>query len=141
MPPKFVRVPGRNDINNSRDVERQNLLAGDSDDEDFFYKGPNVNTGSLRGDPAMDRLRNQVSDVVGVMKDNVGKVIDRGDRLEDLQDKSDNLASNSDMFRSRAKSLHKTMYWKNCRMKLILAMIIIILLGIVIIPIIVHYQQ
>jgi len=29
-----------------------------------------------------------VDEVVGIMKDNVGRVIDRGDRLEDLQDKS-----------------------------------------------------
>ena len=34
------------------------------------------------------RLQGQVDEVVGVMKDNVAKVIDRGDRLEDLQDKS-----------------------------------------------------
>jgi len=35
-----------------------------------------------------NRLKGQVDEVVGVMKDNVAKVIDRGDRLEDLQDKS-----------------------------------------------------
>jgi len=34
------------------------------------------------------RLQGQVDEVVGIMKDNVGRVIDRGDRLEDLQDKS-----------------------------------------------------
>jgi len=31
------------------------------------------------------RVQNQVNEVVGVMKDNIGKVIDRGDKLEDLQ--------------------------------------------------------
>ncbi|KAK6194410.1 hypothetical protein SNE40_000047 [Patella caerulea] len=141
MPPKFVRVPGREDISSSRDVERQNLLDGDSDEEDFFYKGPNVRTDSLRNDPILGRLKGQVNDVVDVMKSNVSKVIDRGERLEDLQDKSDDLANNSDMFRTRAKGLHKSMWWKNCRMKLILAAIIIILLAIIIIPIILHYQQ
>lgn len=30
---------------------------------------------------------------MGIMKDNVGKVLDRGDRLEDLQDKSGTLVS------------------------------------------------
>ena len=28
---------------------------------------------------------------------------------------SDHLAHNSDMFRSKAKALHKTMWWKNCK--------------------------
>ena len=34
------------------------------------------------------RLQGQVSEVINVMQDNIGKVLDRGDKLEDLQDKS-----------------------------------------------------
>lgn len=34
------------------------------------------------------RLQNQVDEVVGVMQNNVSKVMERGDRLEDLQDQS-----------------------------------------------------
>ena len=30
-------------------------------------------------------MQNQVNEVVGVMRDNVGKVLERGDKLEDLQ--------------------------------------------------------
>ncbi|KAL4219314.1 Vesicle membrane receptor protein (v-SNARE) [Mactra antiquata] len=133
MPPKFARMP---DSYGARDVERQALLDGDSDEDDFFLNGPRVNTNKL-ADPKIGRLKGQVDEVVDVMRDNVTKVIDRGDRLEDLQDKSDSLASNSDMFRSRAKALHKTMWWKNCRMKLIMALVILVILSIIIIPIIV----
>lgn len=135
MPPKFVRTPDNSDRGGARDIERQALLDGDSDD-DFFLNGPKVNTQNL-GDPKIGRLRGQVDEVVGVMKENVSRVIERGDRLEDLQDKSDSLASNSDMFRSRAKALHKTMWWKNCRMKLIMAFVILLILAIIIIPIVV----
>lgn len=34
------------------------------------------------------RLQNQVDEVVGVMQNNVSKVMERGDKLEDLQDQS-----------------------------------------------------
>ncbi|XP_045194535.1 vesicle-associated membrane protein 4-like [Mercenaria mercenaria] len=136
MPPKFARIPDSSDRHSARDVERQSLLDGDSEEDDFFLNGPRVNTQRLN-DPKIGRLRGQVEEVVDVMKDNVTKVIERGDRLEDLQDKSDSLANNSDMFRNRAKALHKTMWWKNCKMRLIMAFVIILILSIIIIPIIV----
>lgn len=34
------------------------------------------------------RLQNQVDEVMGVMQNNVSKVMERGDKLEDLQDQS-----------------------------------------------------
>ncbi|XP_052789712.1 vesicle-associated membrane protein 4-like [Mya arenaria] len=140
MPPKFARMPDSADRYGARDVERQSLLDADSDEDDFFLNGPRVNTKKL-ADPKISRLKGQVEDVVGVMKDNVTKVIDRGERLEDLQDKSDHLASNSDMFRSRAKALHKTMWWKNCKMRLIMGLIIMVILAVIIIPIIISQSK
>lgn len=79
--------------------------------------------------------------MVGVMQNNVSKVMERGDRLEDLQDQSDNLAGNADMFRSRARGLHKKMWWNNCKMKLALVVIILIVLLVIIIPIIVKSRN
>ncbi|XP_041368700.1 vesicle-associated membrane protein 4-like [Gigantopelta aegis] len=141
MPPKFARMPDRADYASSKDNERVSLLDDHDSDEDFFLRGPSVNPSKLCSDPKLAKLQNQVDDVVDVMKSNVGKVLERGEKLEDLQDKSDSLAGNSDMFRSRAKGLHRTMYWKNCRMKLILALIVVILLAVIIIPIIIKTQQ
>ncbi|XP_064616702.1 vesicle-associated membrane protein 4-like [Liolophura sinensis] len=140
MPPKFKRSFDREDVRNSRDIERTALLDGNSDDEDFFLRGPTVNTNRLR-DPKIERLQGQVHEVVGVMKDNVSKVLERGERLEELQDKSDSLASNSDMFRSRATGLRRQMWWNNCKVKLIIAVIILIIMAIIIIPIIVKSQN
>ncbi|KAK7094873.1 vesicle-associated membrane protein 4-like [Littorina saxatilis] len=140
MPPKFARIPGSNDRAASADIERRGLLDGDSDDEDFFLRGPKVG-GNLRGDPKMSHLRGQVDEVVGIMKDNVNRVAERGDRLEDLQSASDSLVNNADMFRSRSKSLHHNMWWKNCRMRILIAIVILVLVLIVIIPIIIHYKS
>ncbi|KAL8567059.1 hypothetical protein ACOMHN_047955 [Nucella lapillus] len=141
MPPKFARMPGATDRASSLDIERRGLLDGDSDDEDFFLRGPKVQTGHLHGDQKMSGLRGQVDEVMGIMKDNVNRVAERGDRLEDLQDKSDSLASNADMFRSRSKSLHHNMWWKNCRMRILIAIVILVLVLIIMIPIILHYTS
>ncbi|XP_071097538.1 vesicle-associated membrane protein 4-like [Haliotis cracherodii] len=141
MPPKFARIPDSSDLRSAHDVERQGLLDGDDSDEDFFLRGPSVRTNNLRSDPKISTLQNQVDDVVDVMKNNVSKVLDRGERLDDLQDKSDSLASNSDMFRSRAKGLQRSMWWKNCRMKIILAIVVVVVLAVIIIPIIIKSQE
>ncbi|XP_059157693.1 vesicle-associated membrane protein 4-like [Physella acuta] len=140
MPPKFARMPDNTDFSRSHDAERRGLLDGNSDDEDFFLKGPNVNTNKLRPDPKINKLQGQVEDVVDIMKSNVNKVIERGDRLEDLQDKSESLSSHSDMFRTRAKNLHKNMWWKNCRMRIILAAVLALIITIIIIIVVVHYS-
>lgn len=142
MPPKFVRNPGGSDYSHARRDEKASLLDADSDDEDFFLTGPrSIKPGGSRSDPKIDRLQNQVDEVVGVMQNNVSKVMERGDRLEDLQDQSDNLAGNADMFRSRARGLHKKMWWNNCKMKLALVVIILIVLLVIIIPIIVKSRN
>ncbi|XP_012943839.1 vesicle-associated membrane protein 4 [Aplysia californica] len=142
MPPKFARMPDNSDFGRSQEAERRGLLDGNSDDdEDFFLRGPKVNTGQLRSDRKVSQLQNQVDDVVDIMKSNVNKVIERGDRLEDLQDKSESLSSNSDMFRSRAKSLQRNMWWKNCRMRIILAVIVIIIIGIIVAALAIHFSD
>ncbi|XP_062606036.1 vesicle-associated membrane protein 4-like [Saccostrea cucullata] len=141
MPPKFVRNPAGSDFSHARREEKTSLLDAQSDDDDFFLTGPNVRPGGSKSDPKIDRLQNQVNDVVDVMQSNVSRVLERGDKLEDLHDKSDSLAGNADMFRSRARGLHKKMWWKNCKMKLALAVIILIIFLVIIIPIIVKSQK
>lgn len=137
MPPKFVRNPGSSDYVSARSAETRALLNDDSD-EDFFLTGPNADPKRLRSDPKIDRLQHQVNEVVDVMQNNVSKVLERGDRLEDLQDKSDSLAGNSDLFRSRAKGLSKKMWWKNCKMRIVIVIVILIILAVILIPIIIN---
>ncbi|KAI0228186.1 Vesicle-associated membrane protein 4 [Lamellibrachia satsuma] len=137
MPPKFKRV---SDI--ERGPERQALLESASDDDDFFLRGPSVQPSRLIQDNGkITRLQGQVHDVVDVMRDNIGKVMDRGDRLEDLQDKSEHLSTNSDLFQSRAKVLKSTMWWRQCKMRMVIALVVVVLLGVIIVPIIIKMNQ
>lgn len=135
MPPKFKRT----DPNETSQAERRNLLAPNSDEEDFFVS--NDAAGSSQNGSRVQRLQGQVSDVVAVMQDNIGKVLDRGDKLSDLQDKSESLSSSADSFRIRARDVRSTMWWRECKMKLALAVVLLLILAIIIIPIIIKYNK
>lgn len=45
-------------------------------------------------DMQLQRVQGQVDEVVGVMKNNITKVMERGDRLDELQDKSGKCRTN-----------------------------------------------
>uniref|UniRef100_A0A8C5J1J1 Vesicle associated membrane protein 4 n=1 Tax=Junco hyemalis TaxID=40217 RepID=A0A8C5J1J1_JUNHY len=111
MPPKFKRHLNDDEVTGSVKSERRNLLEEDSDEEeDFFF------------------VQNQVDEVIDVMQENITKVIERGERLDDLQDKSDSLSDNAAAFSKRAKHLRRQMWWRDCKMKAIIAMVVVILL-------------
>ncbi|KAA8589857.1 hypothetical protein FQN60_013222, partial [Etheostoma spectabile] len=118
----------------------RNLLEDDSDEEeDFFLRGP---TGPRFG-PQTDKFKqvqSQVDEVIDVMQENISKVIERGERLDDLQDKSESLSDNASAFSSRAKQLHRRMWWRDTKMKMIIALVVVALLLIIIIPVILRYR-
>ena len=80
-----------------------------------------------------DRVQDQVTGVISVMKDNINRVLDRGEKLEDLQEKSgkhmmaqlytlltdgfisEDLAESASHFRVSSRRLERQMWWKNCR--------------------------
>lgn len=124
MPPKFSRTP-RSD---GKSGERVGLLDDDSDD-DFFLTGPPSGSEKVR------QVQKQVGEVMGVMQNNIEKVVDRGERLEDLQDKSDNLADTATDFNMRARRLQKKMWWKNMRMKLCVGFFIFLVILIIILSV------
>ncbi|CAB1414874.1 unnamed protein product [Pleuronectes platessa] len=140
MPPKFKRHLNDDEVTGSIRSERRNLLEEDSDEEeDFFLRGP---TGPRFG-PQSDKIKqvqSQVDEVIDVMQENISKVIERGERLDDLQDKSESLSDNASAFSSRAKQMHRRMWWRDMKMKMIIALVVVALLLIIIIPVILRYR-
>ncbi|XP_054592275.2 vesicle-associated membrane protein 4 isoform X1 [Nothobranchius furzeri] len=119
----------------------RNLLEEDSDEEeDFFLRGP---TGPRFG-PQSDKMKHvqsQVDEVIDVMQENISKVIERGERLDDLQDKSESLSDHASAFSSRAKQLHRRMWWRDMKMKIVVALVVVAILLIIIIPVILRYRN
>uniref|UniRef100_A0A3B5AE76 Vesicle associated membrane protein 4 n=1 Tax=Stegastes partitus TaxID=144197 RepID=A0A3B5AE76_9TELE len=132
MPPKFKRHLNDDEVTGSIRSERRNLLEEDSDEEeDFFLRGP---TGPRFG-PQNDKIKqvqSQVDEVIDVMQENISKVIERGERLDDLQDKSESLSDNASAFSSRAKQLHRRMWWRDMKVGCFM--------GVCLIPVILRYR-
>ncbi|XP_065828832.1 vesicle-associated membrane protein 4-like [Oscarella lobularis] len=125
MPPKFKRHVDAE--------ERVELLSGgsSSSDDDVTYMP------RQGGNKQVTKVQKQLDDVVGVMHQNIQKMVARGDKLEDLQDRSEDLADSAASFRAQARRIQRQMWWRRCRSRLILAVVVLVILGIIIIPIIV----
>ncbi|KAB5590867.1 Synaptobrevin/VAMP-like protein [Ceratobasidium theobromae] len=92
------------------------------------------------GDPRPNKktaeIQQQIDDTVGIMRENITRVAERGERLDVLQDKTDNLAVNAQGFRRGANRVRKNMWWKDMKMRIIIAIGVVILLVIIIVPIV-----
>uniref|UniRef100_A0A7N0UNY0 Uncharacterized protein n=1 Tax=Kalanchoe fedtschenkoi TaxID=63787 RepID=A0A7N0UNY0_KALFE len=82
----------------------------------------------------LSKVKAQVSEVKGVMMENIEKVLDRGEKIELLVDKTDNLQSQAQDFRHQGTQLRRRMWMQNMKIKLIvLAILIALILMIVLI--------
>ncbi|CAI4211172.1 unnamed protein product [Parascedosporium putredinis] len=93
------------------------------------------------GNARTQALQAQIDDTVDVMRENINKVSQRGERLDALQDKTDNLAVSAQGFRRGANRVRKQMWWKDMKMRMCIAVGIVILLVIIIVPAVVTSQK
>ncbi|EFJ31923.1 hypothetical protein SELMODRAFT_86867 [Selaginella moellendorffii] len=77
------------------------------------------------------KIKAQVSEVKGIMMDNIEKVLDRGEKIELLVDKTDNLRFQADNFRRQGRDLRRKMWLQNMKVKLIVLGIVIVLILII----------
>ncbi|KND00639.1 uncharacterized protein SPPG_03765 [Spizellomyces punctatus DAOM BR117] len=82
------------------------------------------------------QVQDQVNEVVGIMQDNINKVMQRGEQLDTLQDKTEDLQNSSLQFKRGANRVRKQMWWKDMKMKLILGGVIAAVLIIIIVSVI-----
>uniref|UniRef100_A0A2P2I8P8 Vesicle-associated membrane protein 4-like n=1 Tax=Hirondellea gigas TaxID=1518452 RepID=A0A2P2I8P8_9CRUS len=130
------------DVEKSRDDERERLIdAGDDEEEeDFFLKGPSAKKSVRFATDKMKNVQAQISDVTEAMRDNVGRLLERGDQLDNLNTRSQHLANTSDSFRNSSVRLRRGLWWQNTRSKIILAAVALLLLIVIFVPIIIKYN-
>lgn len=80
-------------------------------------------------------VQQKVAQVKDVMLQNVNQVITRGEKLDVLVDKTDDLRNQAEKFQKQGHQLRRKMWWQNCRMKLIIALCLV-LLGVILFVII-----
>ncbi|KAK6911252.1 v-SNARE, coiled-coil homology domain [Dillenia turbinata] len=83
----------------------------------------------------LEKVKAQVSEVKGVMMENIEKVLDRGGKIELLVDKTENLRSQAQDFRQIGTKMRRKMWLKNMKIKLIVLGIIIVLILIVVLSV------
>lgn len=76
----------------------------------------------------MQETREQLQEVVSVMRNNVEKVIARDQKLGELEDMSENLRDNSVKFERDATRLKRALWWKNAKFMILLAIVIFVLI-------------
>ncbi|CAE6444529.1 unnamed protein product [Rhizoctonia solani] len=91
--------------------------------------------------PKTAAIQQQIDDTVGIMRENITRVAERGERLDVLQDKTDNLAVNAQGFRRGANRVRKNMWWKDMKMRIIIAVGVAILIVIIVVPIVKAVQN
>nr|VDD16876.1 unnamed protein product [Brassica rapa] len=81
------------------------------------------------------KVKAQVSEVKGVMMENIEKVLDRGEKIELLVDKTENLRSQAQDFRTTGTQMRRKMWLQNMKIKLIVLAIIIALILIIVLSV------
>lgn len=81
------------------------------------------------------KVKAQVSEVKGVMMENIEKVLDRGEKIELLVDKTENLRSQAQDFRTQGTKMRRKMWFQNMKIKLIVLGIIVALILIIILSV------
>ncbi|KAK4801439.1 hypothetical protein SAY86_021926, partial [Trapa natans] len=81
------------------------------------------------------KVKAQVSEVKGVMMENIEKVLDRGEKIEVLVDKTENLRSQAQDFRQQGTQIRRKMWFQNMKIKLIVLAILIALILIIVLSV------
>lgn len=79
----------------------------------------------------LQQTQAQVDEVVGIMRTNVEKVLERDQKLSELDDRADALQQGASQFEQQAGRLKRKFWWKDIKMCIILAVVVLILLFII----------
>uniref|UniRef100_A0A0E0K977 Uncharacterized protein n=1 Tax=Oryza punctata TaxID=4537 RepID=A0A0E0K977_ORYPU len=81
------------------------------------------------------KVKAQVTEVKGVMMQNIEKVLDRGEKIELLVDKTEDLRSQAQDFRKAGTKIRQKMWWENMKMKLIVFGIVVALILLIVLTV------
>jgi len=86
-------------------------------------------------DDKVKQVKAATDEVVGIMHQNINKVVERGERLDDLQDKTDQLQEQSQVFNKSARKIKNQMWWKNVKLNIAIAAVCIAILIVIVLAI------
>jgi len=102
--------------------------------ENYNAGGP-TNPQQATSNKRLQQTQAQVDEVVGIMRDNVNKVLERDQKLSELDQRADNLQAGASQFEQKASRLKRKYWWKNLKMMIIIGVIAAIILIVIIVSI------
>mmetsp|Transcript_20169 Transcript_20169/g.61237 ORF Transcript_20169/g.61237 Transcript_20169/m.61237 type:complete len:126 (-) Transcript_20169:91-468(-) len=86
-------------------------------------------------------LNVKVNNVKLTMQDNVRQALEGTHKIEALEKSAEELQAQAGVFKKQAHDLRKHMWWKNCKMKIIIFLVILAILCACIIPIAIQVNE
>ncbi|XP_047055199.1 vesicle-associated membrane protein 721-like [Lolium rigidum] len=83
----------------------------------------------------MSKVKAQVSEVKGIMMENIDKVIDRGEHIDGLVTRTEQLHEQAADFRQQGTRIRRKMWFQNMKVKLIVLGIVVALILIIVLSI------
>ncbi|KAI0674286.1 VAMP/synaptobrevin-like protein [Trametes maxima] len=80
----------------------------------------------------LSRAQAELAQVKDIMVQNVEQILSRGERIELLVDKTDNMASQATAFRRGARTVRRSMWWKNTRILALSVVVALVLLWVLV---------
>ena len=74
----------------------------------------------------LSRAQSELAQVKNIMVQNVEQILSRGERIELLVDKTDNMASQATAFRRGARTVRRSMWWKNTRILMLSVLVALV---------------
>merc|ERR1712135_156453 len=96
--------------------------------------GPNNPVG--QEESGLDQTRQQVDEVVDIMRNNVEKVLERDAKLNELDDRATTLQQGAEMFDRNAGKIQKKFWFQNMKMNFIIGGVVLVIIIIIIVVIV-----
>uniref|UniRef100_A0A1J3GR17 Vesicle-associated membrane protein 711 n=1 Tax=Noccaea caerulescens TaxID=107243 RepID=A0A1J3GR17_NOCCA len=121
---KFVRTYGRA-VHSAKAYAMNDVFSRVLSQElEYYSNDPNADR--------INRIKGEMKEVRGVMIENIDKVLDRGERLELLVDATENMQGNTYRFRKQTRRLRSNVWWRNCKLIVLLIIVLLVILYIVV---------
>lgn len=77
----------------------------------------------------MSQVMREVDQVKGVMSDNINQAMNNLESTEVLNEKASEMKAQSNMFNKQAKTAKNQMWWKNMKLNIIIAAVVLLIIA------------
>jgi len=91
--------------------------------------------------PKTQQVLEQVEEVKGIMHNNIDVMLKNHEKVSTIHDKTEIMQNNAKQFKKQATAVHRQMWWRNCKLNMIIALIVIAVLLVIIVPIVLKFKS